>query len=269
VDDASKDDYFESLFYSAAVVGLNTSAFLEGAIVGRPVHTVLLPEFQENQEGVLHFHYLLRVGGGVLQAGRTLEEHHAQLAASIERPVPQPGAGFVQAFVRPRGLDVAATPVFCDAVEELLAQPAPAPAARPLRFVVLRWLMAPAFKALRTVYGSEVFRDDWSRKERERERRREAQMRAKEERRLAQERKVEVRAARRAGLAAEREATLRAREAARLQAEADKAALKRSKQDAKAARQRQKRRAGLRAGLKRRAAGWLRRVGLLGQERAT
>ena len=34
VDGASKDDYFESLYYSSAVVGLNTSAFLEGAVVG-------------------------------------------------------------------------------------------------------------------------------------------------------------------------------------------------------------------------------------------
>jgi len=269
VDDASKDDYFESLFYSAAIVGLNTSAFLEGAIVGRPVHTVLLPEFQENQEGVLHFHYLLRVGGGVLQAGRSFEQHHAQLAASIERPAHQPGAGFVRDFVRPRGLDVAATPVFCDAIEDLLRQPAPAPVAQPLRFVALRWLMAPAFRALRAIYGSEVFRDDWSRKEVERERRRETAMRAKEERLRARERKVQAQAARRAGIAAEREATLRAREAARLDTEAQKAQLKRSKQQAKAARQRQKRRAGLRAGLKRRATGWLRRMGLLGQERVT
>ena len=269
VDDASKDDYFESLFYSAAVVGLNTSAFLEGAIVGRPVHTVLLPEFQENQEGVLHFHYLLRVGGGALQAGRTFEEHHRQLAASIERPAPEPGAGFVRAFVRPRGLDVPATPVFCDAVEDLLRAPAPAPVARPLRFIVLRWLLIPVFRGLRWAYGSEVFRDDWSRKERERERRREAQVRAKDERRLAQQRKAQAHAARQAAIAAGRAATLRAREEARLRAEADKAQVKQSKQDAKAARQRQKRRGQVRAGLKRRAASLLRRVGLLGQERAT
>ena len=68
VDDASKDDYFESLFYSRAVVGLNTSAFLEGAVVGRPAHTILLPEFHENQEGTLHFHYLSTVGGGCATA---------------------------------------------------------------------------------------------------------------------------------------------------------------------------------------------------------
>ena len=47
------------------------------------MHTVLAPEFQENQEGTLHFHYLRTVGGGMLRTGRTLEEHHAQLAASL------------------------------------------------------------------------------------------------------------------------------------------------------------------------------------------
>ena len=46
--------------YSAGVVGINTSAFLEAAAVGKPVHTVLLPEVsRDNQEGTLHFRYLL------------------------------------------------------------------------------------------------------------------------------------------------------------------------------------------------------------------
>ena len=134
VDDASKDDYFESLFYCSAVVGLNTSAFLEGAIVGRPVHTILLPEFHENQEGVLHFHYLLSVGGGVLQAGRTLRgapcpaRRHRCGRSTSE---PRPAAPFVREFIRPHGLDVPATPVFCDAIEDLLRMPAPAPERTP------------------------------------------------------------------------------------------------------------------------------------------
>jgi hypothetical protein len=269
VDDASKDDYFESLYYSAAVVGLNTSAFLEGAIVGRPVHTVLLPEFHQNQEGVLHFHYLLKVGGGVLRAGRTLEEHHALLADSIDRPRPHPGAGFVGAFVRPHGIDVAATGVFADAVDELLRAPAPAPVPRRLRFVLLRWTMTPVFHLLRRLYGSDVIRDDWSRKAVARRRRREEAARVKEERRLAKVRKAQAGAARRAAAAAEKQGIVRAREAARLQAEAGKAGLKQAKQRARLAHQRQKRRLQVRAGLKRRAASVLRRFGLLGEERAT
>ncbi len=137
VDDASKDDYFESLYYSSAVVGLNTSAFLEAAVVGRPAHTILLPEFHENQEGTLHFHYLLTVGGGALQAGRSFEVHHAQLVTSLQRPPDPLGASpqFVREFIRPHGLDVPAAPVFCDAVDDLRRMAQPAPERTPLRYV--------------------------------------------------------------------------------------------------------------------------------------
>ena len=55
------------------------------AVVGRPVHTILLPEFQENQEGTIHFHYLLTVNGGLLRAARSLDEHVRLLAESVGR----------------------------------------------------------------------------------------------------------------------------------------------------------------------------------------
>ena len=69
VDDRSRDDYFDSLFHSAVVVGLNTSAFIEAGIVGRPVYTILLPEWHENQMGTVHFRYLFEAGGGLLTGG--------------------------------------------------------------------------------------------------------------------------------------------------------------------------------------------------------
>ena len=65
-------DYFDSLFHSHAVIGLVTSAFLEAAIVGRPVYTPLLPEFEMYQEGVQHFRYLVDVEGGLLKVNRSL-----------------------------------------------------------------------------------------------------------------------------------------------------------------------------------------------------
>ena len=46
------------MYHASATVGLNTSAMIEAAIVGRPVHTILVPEFQHSQEGTLHFRYL-------------------------------------------------------------------------------------------------------------------------------------------------------------------------------------------------------------------
>src|SRR4029078_7274683 len=88
IDDGSRADYFDSLYYSAAVVGLNTSALVEAAIVDRPVFTILAPEFHENQEGTFHFHHLMTVGDGFLHAARTLDEHTAQLAATARGTAP-------------------------------------------------------------------------------------------------------------------------------------------------------------------------------------
>ena len=129
VDAESKDDYFESMHYSAAVVGLNTSAFIEASVVGAPVHTVLLPEISAaNQEGTIHFHYLLTVNGGLLHAARSLDEHVAALADSVTdtaRPDVK-ARRFAEGFVRPFGASVPATPRFADALEAVVAVPAPA-----------------------------------------------------------------------------------------------------------------------------------------------
>jgi hypothetical protein len=120
IDAQSRADYFDSLHHSATVVGLNTSAFIEAGVVGRPVLAVLPEEFHANQEGTLHFHYL--VDGGLLTVSRTLDEHVAQLAATLSGAnaviVARVGQ-FVREFVRPLGLDVRATDVMADAVEEL------------------------------------------------------------------------------------------------------------------------------------------------------
>ena len=118
VDARSRGDYFDALYHSAAIVGVNTSAFIEGGIVGRPVHTILLPELRENQTGTLHFRYLLDTEGGLLEAARDFDEHLRLLAASLTRP-PSGVRPFIKAFVRPQGLEVAATPLFVRAVEEL------------------------------------------------------------------------------------------------------------------------------------------------------
>ena len=108
VDPATKNDYFDSLHYAAAVVGLNTSAMLEAAVVGKPVLSVVLPEIStDNQEGTIHFHYLLEVGGGLLILARSLEEHVAQLSATLADPRPgmERARRFTEAFIRPQGLD--------------------------------------------------------------------------------------------------------------------------------------------------------------------
>ena len=162
IDSDAKADYFDSLYYCDAVVGLCTSAFLEAAIVGRPVLTLLLPAYRIHQDGMAHFRYLLNVGGGLLQTATDLDAHLQQLGevvgGSRERDVRN--KRFVTAFVRPNGLDVPATPVFVDAVERLAAEgrraPDPALSARTSHAFVagvaaasrrglLRWLLMDSF----------------------------------------------------------------------------------------------------------------------------
>jgi hypothetical protein len=123
VDEQTRADYFDSLYHSEAVVGLNTSAFIEAGILGRPVFAILLPSHHDTQLGTPHFRYLMQIGEGLIQASRTREEHVAQVTAALDRPPAgdHPYRRFLEAFVRPRGLGEPATPAFVRGVEELAA----------------------------------------------------------------------------------------------------------------------------------------------------
>ena len=138
VDEGGRADYYDSLYYSAGVVGLNTSALVEAAIVDRPVFTVLAPEFHENQEGTFHFHHLMTVGSGFLNVARSLGDHVRQLAALARGETMRPNAPFVERFIRPRGLRTAATPVFVETVTALAAAPPPARRSTPVWAYLLR-----------------------------------------------------------------------------------------------------------------------------------
>ena len=118
VDEDARADYFDSIFHSSAVVGLNTSAFIEAGIVGRPVLTIVVPDFVENQHGTVHFDYLVTAGGGLVTVGNGFDEHLVQLASAIAAPAAE-RKPFVRDFVRPLGLDRAATPMFVNAVEAM------------------------------------------------------------------------------------------------------------------------------------------------------
>jgi hypothetical protein len=204
VDARARADYFDSLWHSAAVAGLNTSAFIEAGVIGRPVYTVLLPEFQDNQMGTVHFRYLLEAGGGLVAAADTFEAHLEQLDRALAQPRVEVRP-FIRTFVRPHGLDVAATPLFATAVEELAA--ARRPASAPRVPWVRRWMLT-RLAALRQVQRLER----WTYSDRELEgvlRLRTARS-EKETRRLA--------------LIAEREAARAAREADRQRRESEKRA---------------------------------------------
>jgi hypothetical protein len=111
--------FFDSLFHAEAAVGLNTSAMIEAAIVGRPVFTIRTTEFAGGQAGTLHFHYLLAENGGVVTVADSLDEHVRQLeqAPAHAQETAERSRRFLADFVRPRGLEHEAWPVMVEAIE--------------------------------------------------------------------------------------------------------------------------------------------------------
>jgi hypothetical protein len=150
VDADARADYYDSMYYSAAVVGVNTSALIESGIVGRPVYSVLTDEFAGQQEGTLHFQHLKNVNGGLLHVGATLGEHVAQLAGAVHGvPDVERSRAFVQAFVRPHGLERPAAERFVEVIEAEAAVAPPAPAREPAAARAWRLLLRPAAGAAR------------------------------------------------------------------------------------------------------------------------
>ena len=129
IDEDNRGDFFDSIYHSAAIVGINTSAMIEAAIVGRPVFSMLAPEFAGTQEGTIHFHHLLPENGGCVRFASTLAEHVGQLSDRLRDPAAARAETqrFVAGFIRPHGIDRPATPIFVDAIERLAASAAPAP----------------------------------------------------------------------------------------------------------------------------------------------
>jgi hypothetical protein len=125
IDADAKADYFDSIYYSRAVVGLCTTAFLEAAIIGRPVLTMQLPAYRMHQDGMAHFRYLLNVEGGLLHTAPDVGSHLSHLAGVMKSDGSREERNrrFLTAFVRPGGLESPSTPRFVEAVEAL-ARPA-------------------------------------------------------------------------------------------------------------------------------------------------
>jgi hypothetical protein len=123
----ARSDYFHSIFHSAAVVGINTSAMVESAIIGRPVMTIADPAYTHTQEGTLHFRHL--VGYDFLQRANSIEENLAALAKLVEgeparlAKIEEANRDFVASYIRPRGLAHPASECWADTIEDIVRRP--------------------------------------------------------------------------------------------------------------------------------------------------
>jgi hypothetical protein len=139
-------ELFDSLHHAHAAVGLNTSAMLEAAVVGTPVHTLLIPGFDAGQVGTMHFHYLVEAYGGVATVASDFPEHHRQLTGVLQadRRMSDRSRAFAAAFLRPHGIGRDVSPILAAEIArsvEIRKAPRRAPAWHaPLRTGLLRWL---------------------------------------------------------------------------------------------------------------------------------
>jgi hypothetical protein len=119
----------DELQHASATVGLNTSAMIDAAILGKPVCTVELPDVPNRQRGTIHFEYLVTVGGGFLRSSTSLVEH-VGILAELARADPyvrdQRSARFLREFIRPHGPEVSPVAVFTAEMVKLLDAPSEA-----------------------------------------------------------------------------------------------------------------------------------------------
>ena len=113
----AKQNYYDSLYHSAAVVGVNTSAFLEAAILDKPCITVLTEASKPKQSGLGHFQHLLN--GEFLEIAKSYPKAAEILADTLaDRDARQvQRQRFVRDFFRPRGIDQPVSTLMAKVIE--------------------------------------------------------------------------------------------------------------------------------------------------------
>lgn len=111
--DNAKTSFYDSLFYSELVVGINTTSMIEAGILQKPVFTIIPKtnecKIHEGTYGTLHFKYLL--DGGLVQFADNFQEHYRQmnfflnLSDDKRTDYLRNIHNFVKKFVRPNGLE--------------------------------------------------------------------------------------------------------------------------------------------------------------------
>jgi hypothetical protein len=124
--DAFRRDFYDSLFHCNAIVGVNTSAQIEAAILRRPV--LGTPVVQQTRFGARTLHFAHLAGGTdpLLWTALDWPGHFSLLATVLADPdiAVERSDRFIQRFVRPHGRQVSAGATVADAVEALAARTA-------------------------------------------------------------------------------------------------------------------------------------------------
>ena len=116
-NDEQRACFYNSIFHADAIVGLNTSAMIEAAILSKPVLTFKGHAAETSQSGNLHFRHLTE--SGCVRLAGDIGEHVGQLEKVVNGArddIVEPARKFVARFVRPRGMKAAASDALAETI---------------------------------------------------------------------------------------------------------------------------------------------------------
>lgn len=130
VDDATRRHYRALLTHSDAVVGVNTSAFVEAAIVGTPSVPVSSKKIPSSQQDAPHFRMLQQAG--LFDQPRSVYGTLEVIGHSLDDPakVQSDLGDFVERFIDPPNRNSSATQRIVTVLRELADRPAAQPEPR-------------------------------------------------------------------------------------------------------------------------------------------
>ncbi len=107
----ARQNYYDSIYYSSAVMGVNTSAMVETTILDKPCLTVMNEQYRATQTGVGHFRHLM--GAGFMEVATSFKEASdilAQMVSGNDGKRAQ-RRRFVEEFIRPLGIEKSASAI--------------------------------------------------------------------------------------------------------------------------------------------------------------
>jgi hypothetical protein len=114
--DRTRQTYFDTLYYSALVIGINTTGFLESALLDKPCLTLANPATSEGQEMRAHFKHLM--DAEFIEVATSFPE----LIDKIEKILVGDDdkrdnrQKFVRQFIRPKGIGISPSLVMAKAI---------------------------------------------------------------------------------------------------------------------------------------------------------
>ncbi len=101
----TKQDFLDTLYHSVAVVGVNTSAMIEAAIMDKPCISIKADQFASSQSEVTHFRHL--VNGQFLDIVENIDEAVSSIGRILDGhdKLKESRKAFVASFIRPNGLE--------------------------------------------------------------------------------------------------------------------------------------------------------------------